>query len=102
MLKNNSLQTKSHLSFMLGCFFVCALLCIASMESFAFSASLVTKADSVKDNLILIARACVGVGIVIFVFSLIVSRPMWKLCICLLTVGVILAAFPVFYNFVAH
>lgn len=87
---------------MICAFAAITVMCLASPEIYAFAQPIVTKANSVKDNLILIAKACVGVGIVIFIFSLIVGRPMWKLCVCLLAVGAILGAFAAFYNFIVN
>src|SRR5260221_10255337 len=76
----------------LSCF---ALLCVllGPAEVYAFAQPIVTKVNSVKDNLLLIAKASVGVGIVVFLFSLIANRPMWKFCISLIVVGVLLGTF---------
>src|SRR5476651_2373299 len=77
----------------LSCF---ALLCVllGPTEVYAsFAQPIVTKVNSVKDNLLLIAKASVGIGIIVFLFSLIANRPMWKFCISLIVVGVLLGAF---------
>lgn len=76
----------------LSCF---ALLCVfvEPSEVYAFAQPIVTKVNSVRDNLLLIAKASVGVGIIVFLFSLIANRPLWKFCISLIVVGVLLGAF---------
>ncbi len=77
---------------LLSCFaFMCALL--GPAEVYAFSQPIVSKVNSVKDQLLMIAKASVGVGIIVFLFSLIANRPMWKFCISLIVVGVLLGAF---------
>jgi len=100
MLKSKHWTTKNRLEWLCFWFMACSLLFAAPTELMAFAAPIVTKANTIKDNLILIAKACVGIGIVIFVFSLIINRPLWKLCVCLLAVGVIVGAFSSFYGFI--
>lgn len=102
MLGNDQTETEKRLRLIFYWFIACSILCIAPNEVMAFAQPIVTKANRVKDNLILIAKACVGIGMIVFVFSLIVSRPMWKLCVCLLSVGAIIGAFSAFYGFIIN
>jgi hypothetical protein len=102
MAENNLPKTRSYVSFIFFWLIASFLIGMIPVEVFAFATPIVTKANSIRDNLILIAKACVGVGIIVFVFSLIISRPMWKLCVCLLAVGVIVGAFTSFYGFIVN
>lgn len=68
-------------------------------EVYAFVAPIVTKVNSVRDNLLLLAKASVGVGIVVFLFSLIANRPMWKFCISLIVVGVLVGTFGAVFGY---
>lgn len=79
----------------------CALLCalLVPMEVYAFVAPIVNKVNSVRDNLLLLAKASVGVGIVVFLFSLIANRPMWKFCISLIVVGVLVGGFGAVFGY---
>jgi hypothetical protein len=72
---------------------------VCPTEVYAFVAPIVTKVNSVRDNLLLLAKASVGVGIVVFLFSLIANRPMWKFCISLIVVGVLVGTFGAVFGY---
>lgn len=68
-------------------------------EVYAFSQPIVDKTIAIVENATTIAKAVIGIGLVWFVFTLLMSRPNFKILICTTFAGVIIAAFHGFVGF---
>lgn len=89
-LKRWKFLTSSALSIMLLLF---------GMEAYAFSQPLVTKTREIVGHATTIAQAVIGIGIVWFIFTLLMSRPNFRILVCTTFAGVMIAGFATFVGF---
>jgi hypothetical protein len=74
-------------------------LLLFGMEACAFSQPLVTKTREIVGHATTIAQAVIGIGIVWFIFTLLMSRPNFRILICTTFAGVMIAGFATFVGF---
>ncbi len=90
-------------SFKVGCFLkssvFIAVLLLFGTEAYAFSQPLVVKTHEIVGHAISIAQAIIGIGIVWFIFTLLMSRPNFRILICTTFAGVMIAGFASFMTF---
>lgn len=68
-------------------------------ETYAFSQPLVTKTREIVGHATTIAQSVIGIGIVWFIFTLLMSRPNFRILVCTTFAGVMIAGFATFVGF---
>ena len=76
-----------------------ALLLFSMEEAYAFSQPLVTKTREIVGHATTIAQSVIGLGIVWFIFTLLMSRPNFRILVCTTFAGVMIAGFATFVGF---
>jgi len=84
--------------FLIGSVFSIALL-LFGMEAYAFSQPLVTKTQEIVRHATVIAQSVIGIGIIWFIFTLLMSRPNFRILVCTTFAGVMIATFATFVGF---
>jgi len=84
--------------FLQHCIFLAVLLFFSS-EVYAFSQPLVTKTQEIVRHATTIAQSVIGLGIVWFIFTLLMSRPNFRILVCTTFAGVMIAGFATFVGF---
>ena len=98
MPKINLLPLFKKWQFLMGSIFSIALL-LFGMEAYAFSQPLVTKTQEIVRHATVIAQSVIGIGIIWFVFTLLMSRPNFRILVCTTFAGVMIATFATFVGF---
>lgn len=84
-------------------FLMCSIFGIAlllfGMEAYAFSQPLVTKTQEIVRHATVIAQSVIGIGIIWFIFTLLMSRPNFRILVCTTFAGVMIATFATFVGF---
>lgn len=75
------------------------ILLLFGMEAYAFSQPLVTKTQEIVRHATVIAQSVIGIGIIWFVFTLLMSRPNFRILVCTTFAGVMIATFATFVGF---
>jgi len=76
-----------------------ALFLFGMEEAYAFSQPLVTKTQEIVRHATTIAQSVIGLGIVWFIFTLLMSRPNFRILVCTTFAGVMIAGFATFVGF---
>jgi hypothetical protein len=97
-LKINTLLFLKQWKFLTSSALSIALLAF-SMEAYAFSQPLVTKTREIVGHATTIAQSVIGIGIVWFIFTLLMSRPNFRILVCTTFAGVMIAGFATFVGF---
>jgi hypothetical protein len=79
--------------------FLSVSLLLLALEANAFSQPLVAKTEEIVRHAITIAQAVIGIGIVWFIFTLLMSRPNFRILVCTTFAGVMIAGFATFVGF---
>jgi hypothetical protein len=98
ILKINLLNLFKQWQFLMGSLLSLVLL-LFGLEAYAFSQPLVTKTREIVGHATTIAQAVIGLGIVWFIFTLLMSRPNFRILICTTFAGVMIAGFATFVGF---
>lgn len=99
-VKKSKISLSRKISFLICILSSISILYFMGSEAYAFSQPIVRKANQTKDHLILIAQAVTGIGFVFFIYTLLISRPNYRLLVCTLLAGVLLGAIGVFLGYV--
>ena len=94
----NSLHFSKQWHFLTGGILSIALL-LFGMEAYAFSQPLVTKTQEIVRHATVIAQSVIGIGIIWFIFTLLMSRPNFRILVCTTFAGVMIATFATFVGF---
>lgn len=98
ILKIDPLNLLKQWSFLVVSVLSLALL-LFTMEAYAFSQPLVTKTREIVGHATTIAQSVIGLGIVWFIFTLLMSRPNFRILVCTTFAGVMIAGFATFVGF---
>ncbi len=84
--------------FLTGSVFSIALL-LFGMEAYAFSQPLVTKTQEIVRHATVIAQSVIVIGIIWFIFTILMGRPNFRILVCTTFAGVMIATFATFVGF---